>query len=99
MMVLLPKKYNRLYLIQNNIQKIIIIIGTRKDIRMSKYCIKHNNGISLCVCKHKPCKILKDIQNIAQKLRTKTDYHSIDEVNTDIDEILNQIQNTLKIED
>ena len=30
------------------------------------YCIKENNGVALCVCKHKPCKNLERIRLIAE---------------------------------
>ena len=27
-----------------------------------KYCVLENDGVSLCVCKHKPCKQIRDLK-------------------------------------
>lgn len=37
-------------------------------------------------------RIIKEIKNIAQRLRTKRDYHSPDEVNDDIASIINKCE-------
>lgn len=37
-------------------------------------------------------RIIKEIENVAQRLRTKRDYNSPDEVNADIDAILNKCE-------
>lgn len=37
-------------------------------------------------------RIIKEIKEIAHRLRTKRDYHSPDEVNEDIDAILNKCE-------
>lgn len=55
-------------------------------------CYIHDNECSAQNCYYKQLQRIKSdkkyIYKIAQKLRTKTDYHSPDEVNADIDEIL-----------
>lgn len=30
------------------------------------YCIKENDGVAFCVCKHRPCKKLDEIKHIAE---------------------------------
>ncbi len=64
-----------------------------------KYCIKHNNNISLCVCKHCPCEKVQEIKELALNLRNKTDYHGEDEVIADIDKILTLTNQVLEKEE
>ena len=47
-----------------------VIIAGRED-KGTKYCILENDGVGLCVCKHRPCEQLQRLKEEKSKLLSK----------------------------
>lgn len=54
-----------------------VIIAGRED-KGTKYCILENDGVGLCVCKHRPCEQLQRLKEENERLKKQYNCYACD---------------------